>query len=93
MHRQKSVVCQIQRNLEKFIFRVLCKKSVKQKKTIKEKKWGDQKSNTKKERAKKKNEKKKLSNLLRKEIIKINPPLRQTSFRVGLILDSFFKHL
>lgn len=37
--------------------------------------------------------KKKLSDLLRKEIIKINPPLRQTSFRVGLILDSFFKHL
>lgn len=46
-----------------------------------------------KRKGKEKNEKKKLSNLLRKEIIKINPPLRQTNFRMGLILDSFFKHL
>lgn len=46
-----------------------------------------------KKKGQRKKMKKKLSDLLRKEIIKINPPLRQTSFRVGLILDSFFKHL
>lgn len=44
------------------------KKSVKQKKTIKEKKWGDQKSKTKKEWAKKKNKKnKKLSKIFKRK--------------------------
>lgn len=43
------------------------KKSVKQKKTIKEKKWGDQKSKTKKEWAKKKIKNKKLSKIFKKK--------------------------